>query len=91
MRILEAVLGTGLVLMIFIGALSSPALAQIIETNPRPPIESDPAPPIDPDPAPPIDPDPGPPIEKNPSPPIERHPTPPMDKESGGLVGWQAA
>ena len=44
-------------------------LAQIIESNPTPPIAQDPSPPIEQNPSPPIAQDPTPPIEQNPSPP----------------------
>lgn len=60
----------------------STLFAQIIESNPTPPIEENPTPPIEQNPTPPIEQDPRPPTEENPRPPIEEHPTPPMLKQS---------
>jgi len=55
-------------------------LAQIIESNPSPPIAQDPSPPIAQDPSPPIEQDPTPLIEQNPSPPIAQDPSPPVEQ-----------
>jgi hypothetical protein len=55
-------------------------LAQIIESNPTPPIAQDPSPPIAQDPSPPIEQDPTPLIEQNPSPPIAQDPSPPVEQ-----------
>jgi hypothetical protein len=55
-------------------------LAQIIETNPTPPIAQDPSPPIAQNPSPPIEQDPSPPIAQSPSPPIAEDPSPPIEQ-----------
>jgi hypothetical protein len=62
--------------------LSHALFAQIIETNPKPPIEQTPAPPTDQSPKPSIEQNPKPPIEQNPTPPIEQNPKPPVEKRS---------
>ena len=64
--------------------LASPtvSIAQVIETNPRPPIEQNPTPPTTESPKPPIEQNPRPPTEENPKPPVEQNPTPPVEKPS---------
>jgi len=57
-------------------------LAQIIETNPKPPIERNPSPPSEKDPTLSIDKNPTPPIDQNPTPPIEQNPSPPAEEQS---------
>jgi hypothetical protein len=55
-------------------------LAQIIESNPKPPIQQNPTPPTDQNPKPPTEQSPKPPVEQNPTPPVEQNPTPPTEK-----------
>ena len=90
--IMRSTMGTilaGLVIGLFLGGssptyLPSPAVyfAQVIETNPKPPIEQNPTPPTAESPKPLIEQNPSPPTVENPKPFIEQNPKPPMEKPS---------